>query len=128
MRIPQRRIASALFSSAAVALLGFWYIYLFVGIPERQSAPEHALSLLAFSFAESGAPWHFARGVAGASRHVAANVMGYRNGNSEHCVGAARFMGGGSVFHVRHIPSGQSTCWLTRCSSRPPSAAAERQR
>jgi hypothetical protein len=60
MRIPQRRIASALFSSAAVALLGFWYIYLFVGSPERQSAPEHALSLLAFSFAESGAPWHFA--------------------------------------------------------------------
>lgn len=59
MRIPRRRIASALFSSASIALLGVWYIYLFVGRPERESAAKNALSQIAYSFMESGAPWHF---------------------------------------------------------------------
>jgi hypothetical protein len=60
MQAPPNRIASALFACCALAPLGLWYILLFVSVPSHQTAVEHAASQLAFSFRESGAPWHFA--------------------------------------------------------------------
>ena len=59
MRSPNLRIASGLFAASAVAPLPLWYILLFVAKPAQQSASEHALSQLVYSFTESGAPWHF---------------------------------------------------------------------
>jgi protein-S-isoprenylcysteine O-methyltransferase Ste14 len=60
MRIRPNLLACLLYVCCALAILIFWYIYLFVGTPGRQTIAAHALSQFVFSFAESGAPWHFA--------------------------------------------------------------------
>lgn len=60
MRIASNRIASALFTCAAFAPLGVWFIYLFVATPMNQAVWQSALQSAVYVFsAESPAPWFF---------------------------------------------------------------------
>jgi hypothetical protein len=60
MRIAANRIASTLFTCAAFAPLGVWFIFLFVATPTHQAVWQSALQSAAYAFsAESPAPWFF---------------------------------------------------------------------
>jgi hypothetical protein len=60
MRLPpNNRLASILLGASAVASLGVWYIMIFVAVPERHTALEHATELLPYLLIESEPSWPF---------------------------------------------------------------------
>lgn len=60
MRIAPNRIASVLFTFAAFAPLGTWYVLLFVAMPKDLTVWQGALEQAVYAFSpESPAPWFF---------------------------------------------------------------------
>ena len=55
----KRLAASAYLAAAGLSVIAKWWVLLFAAIPDGVSAPENALSLLHYLFAEAEHAWYF---------------------------------------------------------------------